>query len=182
MIDTNVADVGSTMPGVESTSGKKSLGANPVARIALRLGAILGLCAIGAIGLFAVIGLWSGAASATSPIDGLWLTSDRNAVVRVGSCGPRICGWIVRVSGRGSNAAARDSNNPNTGLRTRTIVGMPVLTGFSADGNQFSGGQVYDPTSGRSYRTTLSLNSDGSLNVTGCVLVFCQTKRWTRMR
>jgi len=71
-----------------------------------------------------------------------------------------------------------DVNNPDPNLRGRAILGMPVLTGFAADG---SGGRAYDPKSGRSYRTSMSLNGDGSLTVTGCVVLFlCQSMRWTR--
>ena len=36
-----------------------------------------------------------------------------------------------------------------------------------------------DPQSG-SYKSSLRLNADGSLRVTGCVLIVCRSKRWTR--
>jgi uncharacterized protein (DUF2147 family) len=127
--------------------------------------------------LFALFGLWSAAASA-SPMDGLWLTDDHKGVVRIGPCGGHICGWIVRVLDHGPNVPTHDVNNPDANLRGRTILGMPVLTGFDADG---SGGRAYDPKSGRSYRTTLSLAGDGALTVTGCVaFILCQSMRWTR--
>ena len=127
--------------------------------------------------LFALAGLWSAAASA-SPMDGLWLTDDHKGVVRIGPCGGHICGWIVRVLERGPNVPTRDVHNPDPNHRNRTILGMPVLTGFAADG---SGGHAYDPKSGRSYRTSMSVNGDGSLTVTGCVMLFlCQSVRWTR--
>jgi uncharacterized protein (DUF2147 family) len=127
--------------------------------------------------LFALVGLWSAAASA-SPMDGLWLTDDHKGVVHIGPCGGHICGWIVRVLDRGPNVPTRDVHNPDPNLRARPILGMPVLTGFDADG---SGGRAYDPKSGRSYRTSMSLNADGSLTVTGCLVLFlCQSARWTR--
>jgi uncharacterized protein (DUF2147 family) len=127
--------------------------------------------------LFALMGLWSAAVSA-SPMDGLWLTDDQKGVVRIGACGGHICGWVVRVLVRGPNVPTRDVHNPDPNLRGRAILGMPVLTGFAADG---SGGRAYDPKSGRSYRTSMSLNPDGSLTVTGCLILFlCQSARWTR--
>ena len=128
--------------------------------------------------LFALLGLWTVSAQAASPMDGLWLTDDHKGVVRIGPCGPHVCGWIVRVLARGPNVPTRDVNNPDPNLRNRTILGMPVLTGFAADG---SGGRAYDPKSGRSYRTTLSLNGDGSLTVTGCLVLFlCRSVNGTR--
>ena len=124
---------------------------------------------------------WS-AAAAASPIDGLWLTDDRRGVVRIGACGPHLCGWIARVLARGPDVAARDVHNPDPRLRGRTIQGLFILSGFSAAGAGFTGGQAYDPASGRSYNARLSPNADGSLTVTGCVLFICQSKRWTRLR
>jgi uncharacterized protein (DUF2147 family) len=130
--------------------------------------------------LFALVGLWSGAAVSASPMDGLWLTDDHKGVVRIGACGGHTCGWTVRVLARGPNVPTHDVNNPDPNLRARAILGMPVLTGFGADG---SGGRAYDPRSGRSYRATMSLNADGSLTVTGCLVLFlCQSNRWTRTR
>lgn len=131
--------------------------------------------------LLVLAALVSGAAPAATPIDGLWLTDDHKGVVRIGACGGHVCGWIVRVLDRGPNVPTHDVNNPDPGLRGRPILGMPVLTGFTPEGGELAGGHAYDPKSGRSYRTTLSLNDNGTLNVTGCVLFICQTMVWTRV-
>ena len=124
---------------------------------------------------------WATTARA-SAIDGLWLTDDRRGVVRIGPCGAHLCGWIARVLARGPGVPARDVNNPDPRLRGRTLLGLPILSGFTAAGAGFTGGQAYDPQSGRSYTARLSPNADGSLTVTGCVLFICQSKRWTRLR
>ena len=130
----------------------------------------------------ALFGLMSGVAAAAPPIEGLWLTDDGKGVVRIGPCGRQLCGWIARVLDRGPNVPTRDQRNPDPRLRARPILGLRILSGFTASGNQYTGGRAYDPKSGRSYRTTLSLNRDGSLAVTGCVMFICQTRRWTRAR
>jgi len=132
--------------------------------------------------LLALAALWSAAAGAAAPIEGLWLTDDGKGVVRIGPCGRQLCGWLARVRDRGPDVPTRDARNPDPRLRGRPLVGLPILTGFTASGGQWTGGRAYDPKSGRSYRTTLSLNADGSLNVTGCVMFICQTRRWTRTR
>jgi uncharacterized protein (DUF2147 family) len=134
--------------------------------------------------LLAFVGLLSASAAvAASPLDGLWLTDDHKGVVRIGPCSPgnpRICGWIVRVLDSGPRVPTRDVNNPNPALRSRTILGMPVLTGFVPYIGRYVGGSAYDPKSGRSYRASLRLDSPGALGVTGCVLLFCRTVTWTR--
>jgi uncharacterized protein (DUF2147 family) len=120
------------------------------------------------------------AAPAPGSIRGKWLTDDKKAVVTIGPCGALLCGWISKVLDTTPGVPETDVNNPDPDLRSRAITGLPVLSGFRRKGAQWTGGHAYDPKSGRSYRSTLELNRDGSLKVTGCVLFFCQSKRWTR--
>lgn len=121
-------------------------------------------------------------AAPTPSVQGNWLTEDRKGIVRIAPCGAHLCGTIVQVLNRDAARIATDRNNPDPRLRGRPIVGMPVLSGFVRSGKIWKGGQAYDPESGRSYRSTLALNPDGSLKVTGCILFICQSKRWTRVR
>ncbi len=125
--------------------------------------------------------LLAGAASAPS-VQGNWLTDDHRGVVRIAPCGARMCGTIARVLDANPGRLLTDRNNPDPRLRGRPIVGLQILSGFTRSGNIWKGGFAYDPKSGRSYRSTLALNPDGSLKVTGCVLFICQSQRWTRVR
>jgi uncharacterized protein (DUF2147 family) len=113
--------------------------------------------------------------AAPSGFSGDWVTADRSALVRIGPCGATLCGRVVRVLARG--VPTTDVHNPNRALRGRPLVGIQVLSGFSASGQ---GGRGYNPQTGRSYRTTLRLNADGTLRVTGCVAVICRSQTWTR--
>jgi uncharacterized protein (DUF2147 family) len=118
--------------------------------------------------------------NAPPSVQGLWLTDDHKGVVRIAPCGSHICGRIARVLDRTPGVPSTDVKNPDVRLRNRPILALPVLTGFSGAGAVWRGGRAYDPTSGNSYRATLELNPDGSLEVTGCVLFVCRSKRWTR--
>jgi uncharacterized protein (DUF2147 family) len=115
-------------------------------------------------------------------VEGLWLNDDRKGIVRIAPCGAKLCGTIVKVLSRDPKAPKTDVHNPDPRLRGRGFVGLPVLTGFQRDGNVWRGGRAYDPESGKSYRSTLQLNPDGSLRVTGCILIICEARRWTRVR
>jgi uncharacterized protein (DUF2147 family) len=123
------------------------------------------------------------AASAAGPaVEGDWLTDDGKGVVRIAACGPEMCGRIVRVLETRPGTPTTDVNNPDAGRRGRPIVGLQVLSGFAPGAMAWEGGRAYDPKSGRSYRASLALNRDGSLKVTGCVLIVCRSRRWTRYR
>jgi len=91
-----------------------------------------------------------------------------------------MCGYIARVLDRRPGVPATDINNPDPDLRTRPLVGLRTLWGFTRQGSAWRGGEAYDPKSGRSYRATLEPKADGSLKVTGCVLFVCESRRWTR--
>jgi uncharacterized protein (DUF2147 family) len=122
------------------------------------------------------------AAAAPQTVEGLWLNDDKKGLVQIAPCGAKLCGRIVKVLSRDANAPKTDVHNPDPALRGRGFLGLPVLTGFARSGSSWTGGRAYDPESGKSYRSTLSLNPDGSLRVTGCVLFICESRRWTRVR
>ncbi len=121
-------------------------------------------------------------AAAAPSIEGLWLTDDGKAVVRIAACGQQMCGRIARVLDTSPGVPTNDANNPDTSRRSRPLVGLQVLTGFRGGPTSWRDGQAYDPKTGSSYKSSLRLNADGSLRVTGCVLFVCRSRRWTRSR
>lgn len=132
--------------------------------------------------ILALAGLWSGASAASPGIEGAWLTDDHKAIVAIRPCGRAMCGYIDKVLNKDPSVPRTDVENSDPRLRGRPILGLPVLTGFTPAGSVWKGGRAYDPKTGRSYRSTLGLNGDGSLKVTGCILFICQSQRWTRAR
>ena len=75
----------------------------------------------------------------------------------------------------------RDTANTDPRMRTRSIVGLPFVTGFKAAGrDSWTGGKIYNPGDGKTYASRMALNRDGTLKVSGCVLVICQNQTWTR--
>jgi uncharacterized protein (DUF2147 family) len=121
------------------------------------------------------------AAAAPPPgMTGDWRTEDGSGIVRIGACGDAICGRLMRVLN--PDAPPNDAHNPDRALRSRSLVGIAVLSGFARNGSGDVQGTAYDPKSGRSYRSYLSLNADGTLRVTGCVTFICRSQTWRRVR
>ena len=108
---------------------------------------------------------------AAQPVEGRWVTEERDAVITIGDCGKSLCG----------GADQRDVNNRDADLRNRKLLGMPVLTGFTEDGDEWRG-QIYDPKSGKTYRSIIRRLNATTLQVKGCLGPFCQTQTWKRAR
>jgi uncharacterized protein (DUF2147 family) len=120
-------------------------------------------------------------AQAAQPIAGRYVTEDGAALVEVGPCGAKTCGRIARVLKHAPGAAATDVNNKNAALRSRPIVGMPVLSEFTDGGDDWRG-RIYDPRNGKTYKSIVSRNPDGTLKVQGCIAFICQTQTWRPAR
>ena len=119
---------------------------------------------------------------AAQPIEGRWMTAEKDAVVTIDDCGSSLCGKITRfLVPPPQGADQRDVNNSNASLRNRKLLGMPVLTGFSKDDDVWRG-QIYDPKSGKTYRSIVRRKSANQLEVKGCIGPFCQTQVWTKAR
>ncbi len=127
------------------------------------------------IALALPVSAWAAPAS----INGRWMTQARDAIVEIGPCGATTCGRIVKflVTPPGG-ADQKDTNNKDANLRTRKILGMAVVYGLKASGSGW-GGTIYDPKSGKTYRSVVTLLKNGNLSVKGCIGPFCQGQTWT---
>ncbi len=122
------------------------------------------------------------AAQAAAPVTGKWVTQSKDGVVEIYQCGATICGKLAKfLVMPPAGAGAKDINNPNKALRSRTILGMNILTGFKEVGDQWKG-QIYDPKSGKTYRSVVYKGKSGNLVVKGCIGPFCQAQTWTAAR
>ena len=131
--------------------------------------------------LFAFLA-FSPSAHAALPVTGKWMTQERDSIIEIGICGTTVCGRVHRVLKMMPNGQPPiDANNPDPALRTRAVQGIYIFHGFT-DGGTHWNGQLYDPKSGKSYRSKLTRNPDGTLKVQGCVGPFCKTFKWTAVK
>jgi uncharacterized protein (DUF2147 family) len=117
---------------------------------------------------------------------GDWLTPKGGAKVHVAPCADKICGtitWLKNPNDKATGQPQTDTKNPDPALRSRSVVGLQFLRGFHPDGdNRWSGGTIYDPASGKTYDSKMTLGPDGLLKVAGCVAIFCVNQVWTPVR
>jgi uncharacterized protein (DUF2147 family) len=133
--------------------------------------------------LAAVLGLAAlvPAAFAAEPITGRWVTAEKDAVIVIAPCGKALCGTIERflvAPPQGNDQ--RDINNPDAAKRKRRLLAAtPILSAFTQESDLWRG-QIYDPKSGKTYRSVVRRKGPNVLEVKGCVGPFCQTQLWRK--
>lgn len=118
-------------------------------------------------------------ALAATPVTGKWITAGKDSVVEIAPCGQKLCGKVAKLLTPTPNGPPVDRNNPNPALKSRPLIGLPILSDFVEAGAQWSG-TIYNPRNGKTYRSNVARNPDGTLMVQGCVSFFCQTQTWTK--
>lgn len=124
-------------------------------------------------------------ASGAAPIAGRWVTAEGDSIVTIGPCGGgggvQTCGRITTFLRPPDRPNPLDRNNPDPALRARPVLGLAVLSGFADAGRDWRG-RIYDPRSGKSYKSILTRNPDGTLKVQGCIAFLCRTQTWRPAR
>lgn len=113
-------------------------------------------------------------------VEGTWWTEDKGARIQVTDCGDNTpCGKLVWFEPN-AEGIDRDINNPDPKLKDQPLIGSRVFWGFRPDKKNWKSGQIYDAESGKTYRSKLKLQKDGTLKVKGCIGPICQGQTWTR--
>lgn len=111
---------------------------------------------------------------------GNWLTAKRDGIIQISRrADGHFEGRIV-----GGDAPERlDAKNPDPAQRSQKLLGSTILRHMNYDGHgRWSGGTIYDPDSGHTYRCRLELLGQDRLRVRGFlgVAVLGRTQVWTR--
>jgi uncharacterized protein (DUF2147 family) len=120
--------------------------------------------------------------------EGLWHAEGGAAQVEIRACGETLCGRVVwlRSPFDESGCPLRDRYNPDAALRQRPVLGLEVLVGLEPspeDGASWSGGTIYDPASGRTYRCQLRLEDADRAQLRGYlgIPLIGRTTTWIRV-
>lgn len=114
---------------------------------------------------------------------GRWLTPGASAVVELAPCAgaATLCGtirWLWEATDD-KGRPRLDSQNADTGLRARPLLGLAILSGLAPRPGGWEG-RIYNPEDGQTYRATVSRRGADTLIVEGCVLFICQKQVWRR--
>lgn len=113
---------------------------------------------------------------------GVWLNAEQDGYIKIYKKAKTFEGIVV--GGVNPDDANRvDINNPDPERRNRSLLGLIILRGFNFDGiNRWTGGQLYDPNNGKTYKGSLELIDDDKLALRGYVGIplFGRTENWIR--
>lgn len=65
-------------------------------------------------------------------------------------------------------ALRKDDNNPEPSLRGRTLLGLNLLQNYVYEDNRWQG-RIYDPESGNTYSSRMSVDRNGQLKMRGYI-------------
>ena len=123
---------------------------------------------------------------------GLWNTAEKDCKIEIFKCGGKYCGRIAWLkepfypADDEMGMAGRpivDRRNPNPDLRSRPLVGLQLLEGFTYIGkNVWEKRAIYSPRSGKTYKCKMTLAAPDHLEVRGFIGIplLGGTSTWTR--
>jgi len=113
------------------------------------------------------------AVAADSEIDGWWIDAAGDAGIVIAPCGDKLCGtirWLKQPLNSKTGKPETDTANPNAALQGRAICGLTMLWNFTqAAPDKWTGGEIYDPVSGNTYKSHMKLLPDHTLSVRGYI-------------
>jgi uncharacterized protein (DUF2147 family) len=135
--------------------------------------------------LFAAIG--AVASDDPNAVVGRWATKD--SVIEVAQANGTLHATIIAIldpvykaGEAGPVGTTRvDLKNPEPGLRARPIVGMDLLSNYAFKDGKWQG-NLYDPESGKTYKSQITVSSDGKLQMRGYIgsPMFGRTQEWVK--
>jgi uncharacterized protein (DUF2147 family) len=119
-----------------------------------------------------------------SPV-GIWMVAAEDAKVEIYENGNELEGKIVwlKEPKNADGTAKKDLENPDQQLRSREILGMIFLKGFTKHKDEWAGGMIYDAKSGKTYKAYFKLSGESVLKLRGYVGVplFGRTEEWKKI-
>lgn len=133
-------------------------------------------------GLFGMLSV--SASQEMPPIQGTWLSGDGDGWIEITPEGSGLSGIIAGSPNADDQRPDRDEKNPDPALRDRPLIGLDLFAGFTYDGDgRWTGGTIYDPNSGKTYRCIITWVDEKTLKVRGYIGVpmLGRTETWTRV-
>lgn len=100
--------------------------------------------------------------SAHAQIEGRWLSEGKDGEIVIYKEGDKYFGRLVRarINKETNNL---DVHNPDKDEHKNSTVGKVIIKNLEKDGDEWNGGTIYDPKSGKTYKSKASLKENGQV-------------------
>lgn len=140
--------------------------------------------------LFALITIGSSAAlyaQGGDDITGIWWNEAKTSKIKVEKRDGKYIGTVVYIIPERyvNGAPGKDEKNPDTSLRSRSILNLQILSGlvFNEAEKEWANGTIYDPGTGKTYECYVWLEGKDVLQLKGFVAgirMLGRKSSWTR--
>ena len=118
---------------------------------------------------------------------GKWKTIDdetgaAKSIVEIYQNNGKVYGKVVQVLEKGKEDKVCDQCKGDK--KNKPIKGMVIIDGLSKNDDEWDGGKILDPKSGKEYKCVISLENENKLKVRGYVgfSLLGRTQYWTRVK
>ncbi len=118
---------------------------------------------------------------------GLWLSETKEGKIQVYRVGNKYYGklvWSKSMYGPDGKTLNKDTKNADKNLRNRNLKDLVLLNDLVFDDDEYSGGTIYDPKNGSTYKCYMRLKGNDVLNIRGYIGISLigRTSVWTRIK
>lgn len=118
---------------------------------------------------------------------GKWKTIDdetgaAKSIVEIYQNNGKVYGKVVQILEKGKEDKVCDQCKGDK--KNKPIKGMVIIDGLSKNDDEWDGGKILDPKSGKEYKCVISLENENKLKVRGYVgfSLLGRTQYWTRVK
>lgn len=106
---------------------------------------------------------------------GRWINPRGSVVVETQICGAYLCGRVSWASAE----ALKDASDAGI----RSLIGIELLQNYSRANSGIWRGHVYVPDMGRTFQSTIAVQDERNLRISGCILggLICKSQIWRRV-
>ena len=117
---------------------------------------------------------------------GVWLSETKEGKIEVYRVGGKYYGkliWSKNMFATDGKTSNKDLNNEDKKLRNRDLKNLVILNNLVFDEDEYTGGTIYDPKNGSTYKCYMTLAGD-KLNIRGYIGISLigRTSVWTRVK
>lgn len=123
-------------------------------------------------------------AQSPDAVKGTWINEAKDVKIEIYQHTNSYAGkitWLKNMYEADGKTLRKDINNNDASLKSRTLLNLNILTGFSYDDGEWTGGSLYDPKSGKTFKSKMKL-INGNLEIRGYLgsPMFGKTTTWTK--